>query len=221
MTIEIKPSTNYPGRTALHHRTHPESNSTTIIDLTAEDVAELRRRTAPDSDRMFTAVALKAVEAWVIPGPVPAYHEARKLELRRDWPTLWHALEAMAQFDGITMYVPEAATPPPVEVDTTPANKAAAGLYALTRLSKTLPAGPARDLAKQVAKRPYAAALAAVLIAAQLGARSSWSGADELEQIGETLTFAGLPGLDEAALYRAIADQFGISHDDEDEEDGQ
>lgn len=167
--------------------------------------------------RMFNSVALKAVEAWVIPGPVPAYHEARKQELRRDWPTLFHALEAMAHFDGITVYVPEAATPPPVEVDTAPANKAAAGLYALTRLAKVLPEGPARDMARHVAKRPYAAALAAVLIAAQLGSRSSWSGADELEQIGETLAFAGLPALSDAATYRLIADQFGIDHDDEEE----
>jgi hypothetical protein len=73
-----------------------------------------------------------------------------------------------------------------------------------------------------VIRRPYRAVLATVLIAAQLGARSDWSGADELEAIGETLTFAGLPGLDEAGLYRAIADQFGIEHDgtDDDEDEG-
>lgn len=174
--------------------------------------------------RMFNAVALKAVEAWVIPGPVPAYHEARKREVQREWPDLFHALEAMAHFDGITVYVPEAASPPPVEVDTAPANRAAAGLYALTRLAKVLPPGPARDMAAHVAKRPYAAALAAVLIAAQLGSRSSWSGADELQGIGEVLAEAGFP-LDDPAKYRAIADQFGIDHDDEDEfedeEDGQ
>lgn len=94
------------------------------------------------------------------------------------------------------------------------------GLYALTRLADNLPPGPARDLAREVVRRPYKAALAAVLIAAQLGSRTSWSGADELQGISETLTFAGLP-LDDPAKYRAIADQFGIEHDDEDEFEGE
>lgn len=90
------------------------------------------------------------------------------------------------------------------------------GLYALTRLANTLPEGPARDMAREVVRRPYAAALATVLIAAQLGSRSSWSGADELQGISETLGFAGLP-LDDPAKYRAVADQFGIEHDEEEE----
>lgn len=90
------------------------------------------------------------------------------------------------------------------------------GLYALTKLAENLPEGPARDLAREVIKRPWKAALATVLIAAQLGSRSSWSGADELQGISETLGFAGMP-LDDPAKYRAIADQFGIEHDDEEE----
>lgn len=91
------------------------------------------------------------------------------------------------------------------------------GLPELTALARNLPPGPARDLAERVLLRPYAGAYAAVLIAAQLGSRSSWSGADELEQIGETITHAGLPALDQTAMYRAIADQFGIDHDEEED----
>ena len=90
------------------------------------------------------------------------------------------------------------------------------GLYALTKLAKDLPEGPALDMIRDVIRRPWRAALATVLIAAQLGSRSSWSGADELQSIGEVLDGAGLP-LGNHALYRAIADQFGIEHDDEDE----
>ena len=43
MSIELKPSRSYPGRTALHHKAYPESNTTTILDLTPEDVHELRK----------------------------------------------------------------------------------------------------------------------------------------------------------------------------------
>lgn len=93
------------------------------------------------------------------------------------------------------------------------------GLPELTALARNLPPGPARDLAERVLLRPYAGAYAAVLIAAQLGARSSWSGADELEGIGETITHAGLPNLGERDLYRAIADQFGIDYDEDLDED--
>jgi hypothetical protein len=46
MSTELKPSRNYPGRTALHHKTYADSNMTTILDLTPEDVAELRRALA-------------------------------------------------------------------------------------------------------------------------------------------------------------------------------
>lgn len=89
------------------------------------------------------------------------------------------------------------------------------GLYALTKLQEALPEGPARDAVRAVLHRPYAAALAALLIAAQLGSRSDWSGADELQDIGQTLANADLPALEEEGLYRAIADRFGISHDGE------
>lgn len=173
--------------------------------------------------RMFNAVALKAVEAWVIPGPVPAYHEARKREVQREWPDLFHALEAMAHFDGITTYVPQA-SPPPVEVDTAPANRAAAGLYALTRLAKVLPVGPTRTMVLQVIKRPYAAALAAVQIAASLGCKLEWDGVDETTYAGAVLEEAGLPNpggqsRETLAAYRLIADQFGMAYDEDEDAD--
>lgn len=41
MTIELKPSKNYPGRIDLSHRHSPESNMTTTIALTWEDLEEL------------------------------------------------------------------------------------------------------------------------------------------------------------------------------------
>ena len=47
MSIKLAPSKNYPGRTALHHKTYPDSNMTTILDLTPEDVEALRQALAP------------------------------------------------------------------------------------------------------------------------------------------------------------------------------
>lgn len=41
MSIELQASRSYPGRTALHHKTHPESNTTTILDITPEDIKVL------------------------------------------------------------------------------------------------------------------------------------------------------------------------------------
>lgn len=43
MSIDFKPSKNYPGRTDLHHRTYDDSNSTTIISLTADDLQAIEQ----------------------------------------------------------------------------------------------------------------------------------------------------------------------------------
>jgi hypothetical protein len=51
----------------------------------------------------FTRVATDALSHWVIPG----HNEDVKARLRDDWPQLWHAMEALAQYDGITPYTPE------------------------------------------------------------------------------------------------------------------
>lgn len=42
MTIEVTPSKNYPGRVTVSHRLHEDSNMTTMIELTDEDVESLR-----------------------------------------------------------------------------------------------------------------------------------------------------------------------------------
>jgi hypothetical protein len=41
--------------------------------------------------------ARAVVDAWTIAGPVPSYHEAKKQELRRDWPALAQALDELAR----------------------------------------------------------------------------------------------------------------------------
>lgn len=60
MSIELKPSRNYPGRTALEHKTYPESNMTTILDLTPEDVEELVQALT-DAGHIKAITAAKAV----------------------------------------------------------------------------------------------------------------------------------------------------------------
>lgn len=171
MTIELTASKNYPGRTALHHRTHPESNSTTIIDLTDEDMTELK-----------TALQGRTVTVSVSP-------------------------ETAMRLRGATIRGYSMASPTP-------------GLYELTELARELPEGSsAQKVVAEVLRRPYAAAYALVKIAAQLGARPDWSGADELEQIGETIRAAALPPLDEEALYQDMADQMGIYYTPEEGDD--
>lgn len=170
----------------------------------------------------FLPLALHAVETWIIPGPVPEYHEARKREIQREWPDLFHALEAMARFDGATVYArPVPATPP---VDPATANTAAAGLYALTRLGKALPEGPARTMVREVIRRPYAAAYAAVQIAASLGCKLEWDGVDETTYAAAVLERTGMPSpggqtRDALALYRALADQLGMAYDEDEDAD--
>jgi hypothetical protein len=88
-----------------------------------------------------------------------------------------------------------------------------AGLYGLKKVAMDLPEGEARTMVHDVIRAPYRAAQAALQIAAQLGARSDWSGADELEQIGEVIAEAGLLDLGHEDAYRAVADEYGISHD--------
>lgn len=41
MSVELQPSKNYPGRTALHHKLHEDSNTTTIIELSDDDLSSL------------------------------------------------------------------------------------------------------------------------------------------------------------------------------------
>lgn len=44
---------------------------------------------------MMSAVE-RVLKAWTDPGPVPAYHRVAQDALRRDWPTLAAALDALA-----------------------------------------------------------------------------------------------------------------------------
>lgn len=39
----------------------------------------------------------RVVQAWTDCGPVPAYHFAQQLRLRREWPTLASAIEELAR----------------------------------------------------------------------------------------------------------------------------
>lgn len=41
--------------------------------------------------------AQAVVEAWTKPGPVPEYHAAHKLQLRRGWPTLHRAIADLVE----------------------------------------------------------------------------------------------------------------------------
>lgn len=50
MTIEVKASRNWPGRTQVLWRSRPASSMTTILDLTPEDVEELRKALAPKGE---------------------------------------------------------------------------------------------------------------------------------------------------------------------------
>ncbi len=57
-----------------------------------------------DADKLFAAkerlnsivaAARMIYEAWTVPGPSPAYHRQQKDRLRREWPRLYQALEAL------------------------------------------------------------------------------------------------------------------------------
>lgn len=70
----------------------------------------------------YATVANEVVRAWVIPGGNEPWTKEVKARLRDDWPALWHAVEALAKYDGITPYTPE---PAPPEVPLTGPEKAA------------------------------------------------------------------------------------------------
>lgn len=42
----------------------------------------------------------RVIDAWVIKGPVPAYHDKIKNKLRREWPTLAKALDELTEEEG-------------------------------------------------------------------------------------------------------------------------
>lgn len=84
------------------------------------------------------------------------------------------------------------------------------GIKALRELAEQLPKGGARQLVEGLIRDPYPAALAMLKVTAQLGARTDWQGADELEQIGETIASLPVPPLDEAVFWQGVADAFGI-----------
>lgn len=45
----------------------------------------------------------RVLQAWLVEGKNPAYHRAQKERLRREWPTLYQAIQAMAEaFRGRT-----------------------------------------------------------------------------------------------------------------------
>ncbi len=95
------------GNTFLHEAiTRAEREAAKAEGITADIRGALALLRAPAPPAIpFNLVAMDAVKAWVIPGPVPSYHEAMKARLRGDWPVLWHAMEALARYDGVTEYV--------------------------------------------------------------------------------------------------------------------
>ena len=94
----------------------------------------------------------------------------------------------------------------------------------LEALADSLPErSEARAIVEMTLERPMKAALAALMIATQMGANDEWNGADYLEYIADELSYTGAfmhPGSDSSTeVYRLIADVLGIEHDGEDEED--
>jgi hypothetical protein len=87
------------------------------------------------------------------------------------------------------------------------------------------PRSEARAIVEKTLENPLKAALAALMIATQMGANEEWdSAADYLEYIADELGYTAFPhpGADSTTdSYRLIADGLGIEHDgeDEDEED--
>lgn len=56
---------------------------------------------ATDRANAIVTAARQVYEAWTVPGPSPAYHRQQKDRLRREWPRLYQALEALsAAFRG-------------------------------------------------------------------------------------------------------------------------
>lgn len=48
-----------------------------------------------DRTNRIVGAARTVAEAWAVPGPSPAYHRQQKDRLRREWPVLYKALEAL------------------------------------------------------------------------------------------------------------------------------
>ncbi|WGH21412.1 hypothetical protein SEA_EMOTION_63 [Arthrobacter phage Emotion] len=45
--------------------------------------------------KRFHTSAFRVLSAWAVPGPVPRYHRRAQERLRKEWPTLAHALDGM------------------------------------------------------------------------------------------------------------------------------
>lgn len=94
----------------------------------------------------------------------------------------------------------------------------------LEALADSLPIrSEARDIVEKTLENPLKAALAALMIATQMGANEEWdSAADYLEYIASELGYTAFPhpGADSNLdAYRLIADGLGIEHDGEEEDE--
>lgn len=93
----------------------------------------------------------------------------------------------------------------------------------LEALADSLPErSEARAIVEKTLENPLKAALAALMIATQMGANDEWNGADYLEYIADELSYRAFPhpGADSTTdTYRQIADALGIEHDGEEDED--
>jgi len=49
------------------------------------------------SETAATAAVRQVISAWTVPGRVPAYHKAWQDRLRKEWPVLANALDALAE----------------------------------------------------------------------------------------------------------------------------
>ncbi len=49
-----------------------------------------------DRTNRIVGAARQVHGAWTVPGPNPAYHRQQKDRLRREWPKLYQALEALS-----------------------------------------------------------------------------------------------------------------------------
>ena len=49
-----------------------------------------------DQFNRIVVAARQVHGAWTVPGPNPAYHRQQKDRLRREWPRLYQALEALS-----------------------------------------------------------------------------------------------------------------------------
>lgn len=83
-------------------RTSPviEGEVRVIIDAdTAQLLATLTQATETARAASLLVAARTVTAAWVDAGPAPAIHERAKAKLRRQWPALAIALDALASLD--------------------------------------------------------------------------------------------------------------------------